>query len=533
LVSRWPEHLECEKFPAQHDSDQLCMDPDQKIVATNTPKPPFEPNLPKSTDQSITTKGHQQVQYHLIDLPTSTAKGQSSSSNSKDIFINRIYTKSENRGCNCQCSQDPMFQPIDKSVKADIVSVFNVSYCTYTCSKLRPHDQQVAKMLGFSAILALTSSFLVLVTFLLDPSRFDYPDRPTVYMHLCFIMVATVYLSRYQFGSSRTSCNGDRVILGKIDEISSSCLLQFGLLYFFTVSAFVWWALSAFLKLLSSWLAWSKEAIDNYAMYYHIIAWFLPLSIVLSIISLNLLEGDPNIGMCYFGTMNLDALRRFQLYPFATILIFGTGCLVLNLLSLVRVWKILKHSHAIGMKNDTLPKLIFKNSVHFLSFCLPLTLLVVILSIETKYRDNWQASRVCNDKCDLIDRNSWVFIVFDWKIVLLKHLLILACGFLSGIWYFSTKTFKSIGKLFKRCFMMEKNQQNFSVDDGNLPNAIVIGGKIVQKQDGGNFLMIKRENDYSKCSSVGYYRNFYDKSCHSQLLVGGSSSGYSNNDNQF
>lgn len=508
--------MECVNFPQQGESENLCMDPQQSSSDQNVRQ--VDQSSPKNIRNFSSTR--QSIVYLTTSKSLETTK--------PFLESKPIYSKFDK--CDCQCHRNSMFRTLISTVNAAAtVTIYNASYCTYACSTGQSYDSFVSKILATVSFLLLTSSLLVLAAFLIDPSRFDYPERPVVYMHICFLMLATVYLTRVQFGSS-ISCKNDRILVNVIDNLSAPCGLQFFLIYFFTLSALLWWTMATFLRLLSSFWAWSKEAIDSYAAYYHIFAWSIPFLITVSALIFNVIDGDPYTGICFLGNTNTTVLSIFLLYPIAICLGLTSMLILLDLLSLFRVWTIVRLVNFSGQNSQNkLPKLMLKNVVQLFSFSLPLSITVAVLYYEIVNKQDWMASKVCNPKCGFLA--DWKF--FDWKFLILKHILVQITGIISALWYLSSKTFKTCAKMLKK-LCLPKNSQNLALDDGFM---IEYDDKCHTKID--TVLLTTNRDNFGPminisggCPSVGYYRNFYDRNCHSQLLGNGSSSGFSQ-DNHF
>lgn len=115
-------------------------------------------------------------------------------------------------------------------------------------------------------------SFRTLTTFLIDTERFKYPERPIVFLSMCYFMVATGYLMRIFIGHEHIACDGTGI--GAAIKYSSvgrnPCTLVFLLIYFFGMSSSIWWVVLAFTWFLAAGLKWGNEAIAKHSTYFHL-----------------------------------------------------------------------------------------------------------------------------------------------------------------------------------------------------------------------------------------------------------------------
>lgn len=115
-----------------------------------------------------------------------------------------------------------------------------------------------------------------LTTFLIDTERFKYPERPIVFLSMCYFMVATGYLMRIFIGHEHIACDGTGI--GAAIKYSSvgrnPCTLVFLLIYFFGMSSSIWWVVLAFTWFLAAGLKWGNEAIAKHSTYFHLGKWF-------------------------------------------------------------------------------------------------------------------------------------------------------------------------------------------------------------------------------------------------------------------
>lgn len=243
---------------------------------------------------------------------------------------------------NCRCECRPPFLSLhdynDKRYFNQIVTGNQVN-CAMPCHSpyFSVTEQKVATfwITLFSCVCAV-STLLTLLTFISDTQRFQYPERCIIFLSACYLMVSLGFLLRLYVGHEGVACDllaggsggsstGDsiggqqlsrRVAQDAVQEratepgellsliryqntgqIPGNCLVIFWLLYYFGMCAAVWWVLLTFTWFLAAGLKWSNEAIDSYAQYFHLIAWFAPAIKAIIIVSIGSIDGDPLIGI--------------------------------------------------------------------------------------------------------------------------------------------------------------------------------------------------------------------------------------------
>jgi frizzled protein 1/7 len=160
------------------------------------------------------------------------------------------------------------------------------------------------------SLCCLVSCSFTIFTFLIETSRFQYPERPIIFLSVCYFMVALCYVLGYAFGDEvacqppfpppdgRAELAGDMARLITQGTKKESCTILFMLLYFFTMASYVWWCVLALTWFLSAGLKWGHEAIENHSHYFHIAAWAVPAVKTIAILSLNTVEGKNQHHTC-------------------------------------------------------------------------------------------------------------------------------------------------------------------------------------------------------------------------------------------
>uniref|UniRef100_A0A665W5N3 Frizzled class receptor 3a n=1 Tax=Echeneis naucrates TaxID=173247 RepID=A0A665W5N3_ECHNA len=101
--------------------------------------------------------------------------------------------------------------------------------------------------IGVVSIVCLSATLFTFLTFLIDVSRFRYPERPIIFYAVCYMMVSLVFFLGFLL-EDKVSCNAaspGRFRASTVTQGShnKACTLLFMVLYFFTMAGSVWWVI--------------------------------------------------------------------------------------------------------------------------------------------------------------------------------------------------------------------------------------------------------------------------------------------------
>lgn len=146
----------------------------------------------------------------------------------------------------------------------------------------RAEDKKFAErwMTGW-AWLCFLSTLFTLLTFWVEPSRFRYPERPIVFLALCYNLLSMAYIVRAVVGADNLSCvsqiDGPSYIPVRDALKSIPCTIWWLVRYYLGLASNMWWAVLCGCWLLSARNEWSSEALYDIAPYLHTAAWILPI----------------------------------------------------------------------------------------------------------------------------------------------------------------------------------------------------------------------------------------------------------------
>lgn len=316
---------------------------------------------------------------------------------------------------------------------------------------------------GVWSVLCAASCLFTVLTFMIDTDRFRYPERPIIFLSLCYLMVASAYV--VGFGSGDTiACQKPfppPVQLPHLQMVSvitqgtkhELCTIIFMVLYFFSMASSIWWVVLTLTWFLAAGLKWGHEAIEANSQYFHLAAWAVPAVKTITILAMGKVEGDILTGVCYVGLWNVETLRSFVLAPLLVYLALGTVFLLAGFVSLFRIRTVMKHD---GTKTDKLEKLMIRIGVFSVLYTVPALIVLACLFYEQAYFDHWMLTW----HMDMCSRHTHFSIPCplnkdigrkpDFEVFMIKYLMALIVGITSSFWIWSGKTFNSWKEFFRR-----------------------------------------------------------------------------------
>lgn len=394
----WPKRMRCENFPKF--GHKLCVGKNQS-----------EPTQTSTTGK--TTRA-----------PISAKEGDSG-----------------NQAVNC-CSCRPPFVPLtDEKLKPSLrdISTGGVPHCVMSCNRTYfSQDQEnfASFWIGLWAVLCFISTLVTSLTFLIDMQRFRYPERPIIFLSVCYCFVAIGYIIRFIAGYKNVACDSQGLMRYETSG-PAACTIVFLLIYFFGMASSLWWVILSFTWFLSAGMKWSTEAITNYSQYFHVAAWLVPAIQTIAVLAMSTVDGDPVSGICFVGNHNLQSLIVFVVVPLLVYLVFGTSFLIAGFYSLVRIRKVLRMQTDKLIKTDKLEKLMIRIGVFSVLYTVPATIVVACYFYEFVNRETWERSVVCAD-CNNVNR-----VRPDHSVFIIKYFMALVVGITSGFWIWSGKTIES------------------------------------------------------------------------------------------
>ncbi|NXS03932.1 FZD10 protein, partial [Oxylabes madagascariensis] len=221
---KWPDSLDCSKLPNKNDPNYLCMEApnngsDEPPRGSSMLPPMFRPQRPSS--------GHD-LQQHKDSLSRAS------------------------------CENPGKFHHVEKSASC-------APLCTPGVDVYWSRDDKQFAVIWIAiwSILCFFSSAFTVLTFLIDPQRFKYPERPIIFLSMCYCVYSVGYIIRLFSGAESIACDRDSGQLYVIQEglESTGCTIVFLVLYYFGMASSLWWVILTLTWFLAAGKKWGHEAI--------------------------------------------------------------------------------------------------------------------------------------------------------------------------------------------------------------------------------------------------------------------------------
>ncbi|TGZ64955.1 hypothetical protein CRM22_006114 [Opisthorchis felineus] len=422
----------------------------------------------------------------------------------------------------CRC-RDP-FVPAHKPPYNEVVTG-GVTGCLPSCRNPAFNSKSdrtfTTFWLGLWAVLCILSTMATVATFLADPGRFQYPERPIIYLSACYLMVALGYLIRVGMGHESIACDGPMLRRGSTGP--AQCSIVFLLTYVFGMASSVWWVILTLTWFLAAGLKWGSEAIAKYSQLYHFLAWFFPGAQAIFVLILSAIDGDPVGGLCYVGSTDLNFFRVFVLAPMCVYLTLGTIFLIAGFVALFKIRSAIKLQTRGHLKTDKLEKLMIRIGIFGVLYTVPATVVIGCICYELISREAWNRNHNCpcyplppvdgswkdgelfmqklrllmetstNSKENTqLDKSSSINTMGhptsptfsttkqpEHAVFMLKYFMSLVVGITSGFWIWSSKTLDSWKFCLRRTVNRSCTAKNKRSLSGTIPSALANIGNIV------------------------------------------------------
>ncbi|KAL8586954.1 hypothetical protein ACOMHN_062365 [Nucella lapillus] len=417
----WPNMLACEKLPEKSDPKRnLCME-----APSVTDEPEFDAGtLGGALDDNVEWR-KLFAQFNIRNRSPMEVEGRTKSP----------VSRSEGKQC------PPRFVHVDTLKGNDS--------CAPRCDVdvfFRQQDKEFAKawMLVWSSLCFLSTA-LTILTFLMDTSRFKYPERPIIFLVLCYAIYSLAFLIRAVTGPQAIACDrarDGREFLIQEGLESTWCIVVFLLLYFFGMASSIWWVILTLTWFLAAGRKWGQEAIEALSYYFHLAAWVIPAVMTIVILIMRRVDGDELTGMCYVSHQDVGTLTGFVLTPLVVYLLLGTLFTLAGFLALIRIRSDLKQDGGRGPNIRKLEKLMAKIGVFAVLYTVPATCVIGCYFYERVNFQTWQLEArrsPCSPRGDCPLERS----IPTMEVFMLKIFMSLFVGLASGMWIWSSKTLAS------------------------------------------------------------------------------------------
>ena len=439
-ASSWPEHLNCDQFPPANPGcfpafAELDMYRDllELPAIRGAPRPPtvqkadrFWTPEEETTPPPVVTPCPDEPCTPIEPCPNGLRPGNLSGDYQE-------YQLAGVSRCGARCDQN-MYTEVDDTVPA-IVLVFS--------------------------ILGILATLFVIATFLIDRDRFQYPERPIVYLAVCYLIIALVFLvgSSSKLAGSSLACSPRTDPSGSfafqhlpqsnfelLTAQSGGCVAVFVFLYFAVMASLVWWNVLTFTWFLAATLKWAEEAIGKFWILYHFLAWGIPTVQTIIAMAVQLVDGDQLSGICFIGNSSNIGLAVFVFVPLVVYLGVGMVFLTIGLVSLFHIHQQLAKDQT---KSRRLSRLILRVGVFSSLYCIPNIILLLVYMFELAMKNQWQQAILCEAGPNLVGCSG---VNLDspkngYPALVIKYIVWLVVACCISVWVISWKTVMAWKKL--------------------------------------------------------------------------------------
>ncbi|CAL8347251.1 unnamed protein product [Merluccius merluccius] len=433
----WPDRMRCDLLPELGHPDTLCMDYNRTAAdgtgAVTVPPPPTRRPLKPHSPRRKSGGGGKHKSG-------GSASGAESGADSADAACEP--------GCRCRA---PLVPVARDSPLYNRVRTGRAANCAMPCHSAYFSAEErafTAFWVGLWSALCFLSTAATVATFLIDPRRFQYPERPIIFLSACYMLVSAGYLVRLAAGHERVACAADaRTVHYEAAGPAALCTAVFLLVYFFGMASSIWWVILSLTWFLAAGMKWGNEAIASHAPYFHLAAWVLPSVKSAAVLALGAVDGDAVAGICYVGNQSLAHLRGFVLAPLVVYLCVGTAFLLAGFVSLFRIRAVIRRQQG-GAKADKLERLMVRIGAFTVLHTVPAAAIVACYFYEQHHRHAWELGRSCHACPPEQERER---ARPDYAVFMLKYFMGLLAGITSGAWIWSGKTLESWRAFCTRC----------------------------------------------------------------------------------
>ncbi|XP_037938162.1 frizzled-3 [Teleopsis dalmanni] len=399
LMELWPDFLNCDTLP-QPEKQELCMQIPQEATKQLEQRASIQQlQLPTHSIQQQQQQHQQQHTAHFY-WPWMTWKLPPHLSKTTVICPHNFTVNPLNENeCLPQCNRDAYHTTEQKKIAEGLI-------------------------LGLSAVCFVLTLFS-LVTFWAEPTRFGYPERPALFLCLCYNLFSVCYLERIVFHNSSRTLAALEEPLGRISApctLSPPCLASYITTSYLSLCAATWWLIFAICFYLSSHKKWSSEALEKKSGLFHVLAWVPPLAPPIAALLMENVHPNELTGMC--------SAPGFVEIPTLVLLVLG----LFFMLRTSRSLNTLQHQMQPTFGHQRFSQIRKRFLIFSLVFLLP-TAAGLVVSFFERYAEEVPSCSTHEDCAPPPHQNAWP--------TLLRIFFQLAGGTLTGMWVWSRKTCES------------------------------------------------------------------------------------------
>lgn len=318
------------------------------------------------------------------------------------------FTLNEHGNCVYKCGADAYFTTYQKKIVETCILVF--------------------------AVLCFIFTLFSLITFWTESTRFKFPERPVLFLTLCYNLLSICYLLKIFYQKSTNYPENDEMheFNGALSQsiktsdlgmnqctINSQCLAYFIIINYLIISASFWWLIFALCWWLSTAKQWSPEALERKSGLFHVLAWLLPLASPIAALLFGAIKKTELTGMC--------TAVGFTEIPALILLVLGAVFIILSARSL--------RSLRSSWKNNKLSQVMSRILMFGTIFVAPAIAAMVLMFLDY---DVELTPCMPGETCYMPEKRTINITIIRFACLLM--------GGISGVWVWSKKTCLSCRK---------------------------------------------------------------------------------------
>lgn len=317
------------------------------------------------------------------------------------------FTLNEKGNCVYKCGADAFFTTYQKKIVETCILVF--------------------------AVLCFIFTLFSLITFWTESTRFKFPERPVLFLTLCYNLLSICFLLKIFYQKSTNYPENDEMhdfsglsqsiktndMSANQCTINSQCLAYFIISSYLIISASFWWLIFALCWWLSTAKQWSPEALERKSGLFHVLAWLLPLASPIAALLFGAIKKTELTGMC--------TAVGFTEIPSLVLLVLGAIFIILSARSL--------RSLRSSWKNNKLSQVMSRILMFGTIFVTPAIAAIVLMILDY---DKELPACMPGEACSLPEKRAINMTIIRFACLML--------GGVSGVWVWSKKTCLSCRK---------------------------------------------------------------------------------------
>lgn len=163
--------------------------------------------------------------------------------------------------------------------------------CAFPCANTLYSPEETSRVSSFiyyGCLVTLIANIFTALTFVIDWKNSNrYPAVIIFYLSICIIGSTLGWLFQFTFGKNDLVCRADNTTRHGEPSENSLCLLNFAVIYYFTIAALAWFVNLAFAFDISfRRQAFKDRESTSKTTSFHLAAWSIPLLLLITVVAI-------------------------------------------------------------------------------------------------------------------------------------------------------------------------------------------------------------------------------------------------------